>query len=398
MDTTYRIERIDTEAGLAGLRSAWTGLMAEVQDPCLFLTWDWVSVWWRHRDVAAGLWVLAAYDGGGQLAGLAPWMAVRTYAGPLPMRRLAFLGSGIVFPVELDVIARPGHKEAVCAAFVHYLETHRRDWDVLDLTDLDQRSPLAACVAQMGGRVRRLQPASARFTCLPGSFELYERDLMTGSRRGHMRQRRRKLEREHAGVIFEELTGPDAVQVGLDALKRLNQARFHGQQVASSFDHDRFVAFHNEMAPLALAQGWLRFYVLRVGEEIIAAVYGFHYGGVWYAYQAAFDDAWGRYSPGYLLFTQCIQHAIAEGAREWNMMRGDQEYKLSWTHEVRADDHLALSSSLPGHLWMTGFTLFENAKIEARRRLPQGIQDRIDRFVGGKVQTDEPADAKEISH
>jgi CelD/BcsL family acetyltransferase involved in cellulose biosynthesis len=394
----YRVDRVDSAAGLAALQDAWTDLMAEAEEPCLFLTWEWVSTWWRQRDTQAGLWILAAWDAEGRLAGLAPWMAVRTHAGPLSMRRLAFLGSGIVFPIGLDIIARPGDKETVAGALLNYLETHRRDWDVLDLTDLDQRSRFAECVTQLGRRVCHLQPATARFTCLPGSFEAYERDLMTGSRRGHMRQRRRKLEREHEGVVFEELTDPAAVQAGLDALKRLNQTRFHERQVGSSFDDAGFVAFHSEMALLAQARGWLRFFVLRVGDEIIAAVYGFYYGGVWYAYQAAFDESWGRYSPGYLLFTHCIQHAIEQGAREWNMMRGDQEYKQSWTHEVRADDHLALSSSLPGYLWMTGLALFQTAKSEARRRLPKEIQDRIDRFVSGKVQTDEPADTKEISH
>ena len=398
MNLGYHVECIEDETQLKELYAAWTSLMVEDPAPSLFLTPEWVDTWWRHRNVEAGLWVLAVRDQAGRLAGLAPWMCVRQRVGPLRLKRIAFLGSGIVYPVHLDIIAPPAEKKAVCEALLSYLDGHRRDWDVLDLGDLEEMSYLKSCLKAARRPFRELAPVTARFTCLPQSFEAYERDLMTGSRRGHMRQRRRKLEREHPGeVVFEAVTDTEDVRHTLDVLKTLNQDRFHDKQQVSSFDYDGFVAFYQDVAIVARQQGWLRLYRLRVGEEVIAAVYGFLYRDVFYAYQAAFDAAWGRYSPGYLLFTHCIQEAIAQGAHEWNMMRGDQDYKLSWTHEVRYDSHLMLDASLPGHLWLLGGSLLDNARGLARERLPQPLQDRIGRIIAGKGQHHEPATTPELS-
>jgi CelD/BcsL family acetyltransferase involved in cellulose biosynthesis len=392
---TYHVTCLRHEPEFCDLAPAWAELLAGTPEASVFLTWDWAYTWWRHRDVEAGLWILAAYDETDRLAGVAPWMLVHDRLGPLPLRRVAFLGTGMVYPVHLDVIARPEEAAGVSGAFMAYLKTHRREWDALDLADLVPGSALGRCLESSGWRYREREGAIARFTSLPDSFEAYERDLMTGTRRGHMRQKRRKLEREHQGVLFERVSDPVGVEKALVALTQLHQVRFHGKHITTAFDNDSFLAFHREMAGIALERGWLRFYVLRVGEQIIAALYGFRFGDVYFAYQAAFDGAWGKYSPGYLLFTFAIEQSIAEGVREWNMMRGDQEYKLSWTHALRTDEHLVLGSTLAGRLWVLSGTVYDGAKRVARERLPQNVQDRLVRMIWGRDFRDEPAASAE---
>jgi len=69
-----RTEVVTTETGLEELKGAWSHLLSDVPGVPVFLTWEWVSAWWRHYGQGNSLYVLAVRESGGRLVGLAPWM------------------------------------------------------------------------------------------------------------------------------------------------------------------------------------------------------------------------------------------------------------------------------------------------------------------------------------
>ncbi|HEX9117921.1 MAG TPA: GNAT family N-acetyltransferase [Anaerolineae bacterium] len=370
---------------LVALREPWEALLAACERTLLFETWEWITTWWRHFGGDAELWVLAAWDGEGRLAGVAPWMLVRDGLGAFALRRLTFIGRGIVYPVHLDLLVRPSEEEHVTQALLDYLDAQAGQWDVLDLGDLHPDSALAPCLVGRYDRLKELKGTVARVSRLPATWEIYEKERLSSTRRKHLGQYRRKLEREHPGQVrFSEISSPAELRRALDVFAELNRTRWHGRQNESSFDDDAFVAFHREIASIALEKGWLHFCVLEVGEEMAAAIYAFLYRDVFYAYQATFDQRWAHYGPGQLMLGYTVERAIASGAREWNMMRGEQDYKLSWTDEERVDRHVVVSAGRAGDLWLLGGGLIETAKSFGRERLPAKLQERLIRLISMK--------------
>jgi CelD/BcsL family acetyltransferase involved in cellulose biosynthesis len=382
----YHIERIDGEAGMAALRDGWAALHAETPDAPIFLTWEWVDAWQRNREAGWELWVLAACDETGRLAGVAPWTRMRHHYGPLTLDRLAFVGDHRSYRIHLDVLARPDEKNAVFAAMLDYLASQPRAWDVLDLEALAAGSAVQETLAlagRGGRRYHQVETLPCPYTRLPDSWETYEREQLSAEHRKWIKNRRNRLEKDFPGqVVFERVTDAASLPAAMDDLAALHQKRWHGKGQGSSFDHESFRGFQRDVAALALAHDWLRLYFLRVNGHAIAVEYFFLHGGVLFDYAKAFDPDWSRYSPGQLLMAHVVQDAIGEGVRELDLGRGSFDYKFRWTDQERVDSHVVLSASPTGHLWAYGGAAIRRAKDLAREKLPESVRARVNRMVG----------------
>src|SRR5690606_19885580 len=93
--------------------------------------------------------------------------------------------------------------------------------------------------------------------------------------------------------------------------------------------------FHHRFTRLALQQGWLRLYALRVGNNVAAVLYCLCYGNRYYSYQLGYDVALGRYSPGLCALGQCIEEAIGEGVAEFDFLHAEERYKYLWANGKR---------------------------------------------------------------
>ena len=377
-----RIQHVRTAAELLTLQKPWTDLMAEAPDASLFLTWEWTSAWWRHYGAGRELWLLAAWDHAGRLIGVAPWMLTQPPEGTSGPRRLAFIFYRP--PSRLDVIAQPHQKKAVCAAFLAYLAAHSQEWDILELMGVLQGSALKSGLESMGGRHLERPRVINPIVTLPGDWDTYVKTL-SRKRRRSLRNARNRLEREYSGQVrFHRVTQPDELPVAMDTLVALNRARWHSRDRRSLFDSGAFRAFHQEISTTALRLGWLRLYQLAVADRVIATTYCFRYRDVFYAYQTGFDLQWAWYSPSRLILAYTIREAIRGGAREFDMLRGTEAHKFTWTNETRNDCHLLASNNWRGHRYLLVARLFDIAASGGRKVLPQNVRSRLGRIMVGR--------------
>src|SRR6185437_5964034 len=99
----------------------------------------------------------------------------------------------------------------------------------------------------------------------------------------------------------------------------------------NAFDTPVLVAFHHEVTRLALERGWLRLYVLRLNGRPAAGLYGFLYRSTFYFYQSGFDAAYHKQSVGLIAMGLGIKNAIEEGAKEYDLLHGSEDYKSHWS-------------------------------------------------------------------
>ena len=125
---------------LARMRGEWDALMdSSLAGP--FNAWEWLYPWCRRIGTGRKPFVLQARDRDGTLVGLMPLGFETQRVLGRPVRRLAFLGETHVGSDYLDVVARRGREEEVARTFASALWELKDQWDVLDLTDLDEDSP-----------------------------------------------------------------------------------------------------------------------------------------------------------------------------------------------------------------------------------------------------------------
>jgi CelD/BcsL family acetyltransferase involved in cellulose biosynthesis len=311
------IEEITTGAALEALAPAWDQLWGRAPGATPFHSPAWLLPWWR--EIGGGeLRVLVAHRGG-RMIGVLPLYLQDEGGGKL-------LPLGTAISDYLDGLFAGDDAPTVASAMLRRL-TDRRDWRRCELHPLRTGSPLLEARAPPGCADEALGFEPCLAVEIPaGARELS--DVLPRKIRANLRYFRRRA--DQAGRLSFEAATADRLSEFLDALFRLHDARWQQLEQQGVLGDPAIRQFHRAAAPLLLSAGLLRLHVLRLDERIIAAMYALHARGRMYCYLCGFDPEFGALSPGTLIFAHTIDHAIGEGAREVDFLRGRERYKYFW--------------------------------------------------------------------
>jgi CelD/BcsL family acetyltransferase involved in cellulose biosynthesis len=102
-------------------------------------------------------------------------------------------------------------------------------------------------------------------------------------------------------------------------------------QRESALDDPRVQRFHRHVLPLLQATGALRMVRFASNGRTIAVFYGLAGGRCWGSYQLGYDRQWaGRIHLGKVAFATAIDLAAAEGATEFDFLKGAESVKYLW--------------------------------------------------------------------
>lgn len=315
-----------------GLREEWNTLLSASASDTVFLTWEWMRAWWAHLSVGSQLAILTVRRGA-ELLAIAPLCSQgKSLLGAL---QLSFLGTGRVGSDYLDVIMRPKDEGEVVPALA------KRLVEMGATLDLRQVRITSSTASRLARELRRLRcPVQARRThrCPYidlglGSFAAYLATL-SSQHRANFQRKRRKLESQH-GLRFESVTSESRRRDLLPVLFELHRLRWRERGGSDGLAGPGILEFHEDWSRLALARGWLRLFVLWLGETPAAALYGFRYGRVFSFYQSGFDPRFANLSVGVVAMGLSIQSAIEDGASEFDLLHGQESYKFDWAKGVR---------------------------------------------------------------
>jgi CelD/BcsL family acetyltransferase involved in cellulose biosynthesis len=366
------VEVIGDWARLRELDDEWRSL-AGVRGN-VFLTPEWLFAWLRHYGDGAEPAVLEARDPQRRPIG---WMPM-TLQGGRP-RSLRFAGANLAD--HLHPLASGSDSELeVAAAFGASLGEGLPGWRTLVLDNVDQNAgwvrslsgaapmPLAAVT------VRRSQ---LPYAALPSSWDEY---LASRSRnfRSEVGRKLRRLKRDHE-VRFRRTDHPDQLGRDLETFFRLHDARW-GPRGGSSSQAARARAFHRDFSAEALDRGWLRLWIMEVDLEPVAAWYGWRLGSRYGYYLAGFSPRWAHRSVGFLLLAHTVRSAIEEGASEYDLLLGEEEYKRRFATHSRGVETLIFTRA---HDPVRLLTAADAVLRRGYRRLPPPLRDRMRSAAGG---------------
>jgi CelD/BcsL family acetyltransferase involved in cellulose biosynthesis len=295
--------------GLEGLEDDWRALATASGN--VFSTWEWAQAWLEHLGGSAAPFALRARDSSGAVVGLAPLYVTRV--GGVRLARLVGQGPAD----EMGPVCDPRDDAAVSQA----VAAHRpgRRWQVLLAERLREPGPWQAAP---GARVLN-RDASPVVDTAGVSWDEYLASRSSNFR-SQVRRKERKLVREH-GLAYRLSDDPARLGEDMETLFDLHQRRW-GPGASSAFGGERR-AFHRAFATAAQRRGWLRLWLAEVGGRPVAAWYGFRFGGADWYYQFGRDPEWDRLSVGQVLLAHTLREAMADGMREYRLLRGGEAYK-----------------------------------------------------------------------
>jgi len=343
------------------LREKWNCLLKNnVLGNNIFLTWEWLSTWWKHFGEGRKLLILHVEEGNEVLA-----------IAPLMLSKYRLPGFGSIKKVEFLGAQHSDYnnfiflkKEVECSNFIiDYLNDNVFDWDWIELKEIPEPAEKTNLLEtlfldippklRLKKRVCNLCP----YISLPSSFNL----LMNGLSK-NLRQNLNKYLRRISGKHRIEVKKYDeagfSVAQAMEVFIELHEKRwaFEGSPGAFKSKKDAFRSFHLDVAKCFADKGWLGLYFLTADDEPVSVQYTFEYGQKMYYYLAGLDPQYLGYSVGNLLIMFLLKRCVEKGFKEYDMMRGDEPYKHMWTHTYKRNFEIRLvrESLLSGfYNWLT---------------------------------------------
>jgi CelD/BcsL family acetyltransferase involved in cellulose biosynthesis len=298
------------------LEATWSELARRRARPTVFLTPEWLAVA-RAHDPREQVTLEIAHKG---IAALA-----READGTL-----TFAGGELTD--EQDVLARPSDAAAVADGLAAWIAEERVSRVVLSYVPAEV--PTAELIRRVLSRrgydaaVERLV-ASPRLDHLPADFATYV-ERLTKKERHELRRKMRKLETGRSvGFRFADQSEREKTLDRFFELHRASRGEKAGFMTAGN------ERFFRDVAGALASRGWLRLGVLEVDGASAAVLFGWLYEGTMALYNAAYDPDLASLSVGIVSHAYAIREAIAEGARAYDLLRGDEPYK----YDLGADTH-----------------------------------------------------------
>ena len=306
------------------LAAEWDGLATRGMTDTPFQTLAYQRAWWTHlRPPEATLLTAITRDADGQLCGIGCFF--------LMGEKLHF--NGCVEETDyLDLIAPADQAEEVWRATRDcLLGPNAPAWRCLDLCNVPAASPTRSILPALA------QESNLQFSepiievCpvipLPATFDAYLETLDSKQRR----ELSRKLRRAEAADVVTTTVGGDAaiddVDIGQEVDRFLDLLQKSTFEKRDWLNEGRRALFH-DVARAAQAAGTLQLMFTAVEDRRAAALFNFDYNDRIWVYNSGLDPAaFAALSPGLVLTASAIEQAIQLGRREFDFLRGSEEYK-----------------------------------------------------------------------
>ena len=289
--------------------------------------------WWKHFGKGRELKILIAQEND-RVIGIAPLvLSEYSFLHLGKLRKIEFIGSPHSDYNNFILLRR--ERECLKLFLDHFMKF--RDWDMLELRDIRERSVSVNVLQELcnsqASKLKLRIDTLCPYINLPASIEVFVGRLSRNMRK-NLRKRMRKL-REKYKVEVKIQSDFGSVKEAMDVFFNLHQKRWSSKGKPGAFASKAFRDFHLDVARIFGDKGWLALYFLTVNDAPIAAIYSFNYNQKKYGYLTGFNPNFGRYGVGNLLKMHVVEDGIKKGFNEYDLTRGFEPYKTDWATGVR---------------------------------------------------------------
>jgi len=340
METTWQI--ISNLEDFRGMGEEWNALFEESGVESIFMTFDWIISWLEEFGLEGEIFILKGE--GDDWKGFFPFFRrVRS----LPLGKLwtvSFVGEPL--SDRCDFIISGDRWEAIGALLTYCRENHD-GCDILRLQQIASDSPNARVLRKIlerrGVKFNIRVCDRAPFIPLPSSWDQYVQSLSRSFKK-KIRKYFRSA-RESGALRIEELPlSPETWEIIQDISRRSTK----NQRGVAFFEQGGMKSFMRNLLPRLRAAGRLKITALYIGSRPIAYDIGFKGSDKIWSYDSAFDQEFTAEGSGHLLLALLIEEAIEQGCREFDLLRGAEDYKFNWSDRYR--EHLEFILYHPGLL------------------------------------------------
>ena len=306
----------------------WNELLSESISDAPFLRYEYLNAWWETRG--GGEWegaelVLISAREDEKLIGIAP-LFLAEHDG---QNALMLLGS-IEISDYLDLIVRADDLPRFISGLLDFFASKSAPaWSSIDWYNLPDNSPTLAALetesTKRGWNFTSEPFRPALYVPLPGDFEEYLMNI-DKKQRHEIRRKMRRAENDEREVRWYIVEDESTLDEEAEACCQL-MAQDSAKQ---AFLTQTMRTQMKTMIHAAFKEGWLQLAFLEVDGQKAAGYLNFDYGNRIWVYNSGLDFSFGDLSPGWVLLGYLLKWANENGRKEFDFMRGDEDYKYKF--------------------------------------------------------------------
>jgi CelD/BcsL family acetyltransferase involved in cellulose biosynthesis len=329
--TILELQRIDE---LDDLETGWNRLLSRCLDNHPFLTYEWLTSWWKHFGEGRELKLFTA-ESEGAVSLVIPVMYSTCRAFGLRRRKVEFVGAP---DSDYQVFLVTSFQEAARTVnrLMESIMEDSSDADCVVFGEVPEDSVTARLLEGVNGEgfgVSRSVINSCPYVQLPRNYEIYLQTLGPNMRRNLKVWERQALKDYRVEFVRYDKIG--TVEEAMKIFFELHQKSQMAKGNCGSFSDGAKRRFHTDVANAFAEKGWLALFFLTFNDKPVSSIYSYEYNGKLYAYLCGFDPEYARYRPGHLAFKNLIKYGINKKLKEFDFLRGDEEYKTRWRTMIR---------------------------------------------------------------
>lgn len=303
------------------LADEWRDLMRRAVNAPIFMTPDFQKIWWDYLGHGQLCLVAVRDDSGQQLLGLAPLF--------VDNEQLSFVGCVDVSDY-LDFLVDRERCPEVYKILVDFIMADLpANWQSAYFCSLPYHSPtqkVAVQLIQARGWTAEVQEEEVcPVITLAASWEAY----LSGLSKKQRHEIRRKLRRAENAAQTRWHVIDDAESLSDDILDIFIDLHQKSTPDKEEFWHDDMEKFFRALSKRMAELGWLKLYLVEIDGQVASALLCFDYNNELLVYNSGFDPGqFGYLSPGNIIVSYSIQHAIELGRSRYDFLRGDEVYKF----------------------------------------------------------------------
>jgi hypothetical protein len=251
-----------------------------------------------------------------------------------------------------------GGQPAVYQAFWDCLLEQRGIWDLLRLCQLPGDSAtlqeIPRLVSASGFRLGLWLPGDAPYLPMGVTWEEYLNGVIGRRGKKHRSNLRNRLKRltQLGTVKVEEIRSiDDRFATALEEGLRIESSSWKAKIGTAICSLPDVHLFYTRFAKRAAARGWLDLHFLKLNDRRIAFDYSLLFKNKLYLLKQGYDPEFYQFSPYNQLCSMVLQDAFDRGIAEYDFLGTTEEWKLTWTGEVRR------------HYWLYAFPSTFRARL-----------------------------------
>lgn len=343
----FNIKIVDNLDDLFPWKNQWDTLLSSSMTPSLFLTFDWLTIWWKcHTGTTKELFIILILEND-KLIGIVPLMKNNHRLFGWRWQSIEFLStmSHAYSPTNcsgtLDMIALPGYTEIIVGLLFQYLIQDNYGWQYLRLHPIPHTSATSSILAEKSRDAsfiyHRKIVSSGVFIQIETSWDEYSHKKSIISYR-NMNRAEKKLN-QIGKVDIIEITSPDNVKEWYDVLLSIEQKSWkwsHGIRINEKiFNH-----FYERIIEQAAINKWLHIWILTLDGAGIAYDLSLKYNKIIFGLKTGYDHQYRSFSPGNILTYHVFKKYFEQQNRYIDLLWGDVAAKTKWSNHIELYDEI----------------------------------------------------------